>query len=156
MGQRSSAPRPPRLSRVCLEESVKYALKRRTFGRALHEHQAIRLKVASMARACEQFHTWLELLTYQMCTMEHEEAMLKIGDVMCLAKAQGSKVYELCARETTMIFGGNALYVGGVGDKIESAVMQVKAYQIPAGAEDVMDDFGARSAFKLAKRLAKL
>ncbi len=33
---------------------------------------------------------------------------------------------ELCAREATMIFGGNALMIGGVGDKIECAVAQVK------------------------------
>ena len=67
-----------------------------------------------------------------------------------------SQVYELCARETTQIFGGNALYIGGVGSRIEAAVMQVKAYQIPAGAEDVMDDYAARTAFKLARKHAKL
>jgi hypothetical protein len=34
-----------RFSRVCLEESVKYALRRRTFGKLLHEHQSVRMKV---------------------------------------------------------------------------------------------------------------
>jgi len=145
-----------RLSRVCLEESIRYALKRKTFGKPLAETQAIRMKIAAMARKVECLYSWLESLTYQMCTMEHTEANLKIGDVMCLCKAESSKVYEYCAREATMIFGGNALYVNGVGRKIEPAVNQVKGYQIPAGAEDVMDDFGARTAFKLAKRVAKL
>jgi hypothetical protein len=41
-------------------------------------------------------------------------------------QAEASKVLELCAREATMIFGGNALMCGGVGDKIECAVAQVK------------------------------
>ena len=145
-----------RLSRICLEESLRYALKRKAFGKSLADQQSIRMKIAAMARRVESLSSWLESLTYQMNTMEHEEANQKIGDIMCLCKAESSKVYEYCAREATMIFGGNALYMDGVGKKIEPAVNQVKGYQIPAGAEDVMDDFGARTAFKLAKRLAKL
>merc|ERR1712034_7759 len=97
---------------------------------------------------------WIESVVFNMCEMSHEEASLKLGDVIALLKAEGSRVYELCARETTMIFGGNALYCGGVGDRIEPAVSQVKGYQIPAGVEDVMDDFGSRSIFKLAKLVA--
>jgi hypothetical protein len=62
--------------------------------------------------------------------MPHEEASQKLGDIIALLKAEGSKVYEHCARETTMVFGGNALYAGGVGDKIEPAVSQVKGYQV--------------------------
>lgn len=145
-----------RLARVCLEESIRYAMKRKTFGKFLYEHQAIRMKIASMTRRCECLHAWLESVVFNMCQMSHEEASLKLGDVIALLKAEGSRVYEHCARETTMIFGGNALYSGGVGDKIEPAVTQVKGYQIPAGAEDVMDDFGARTIFKLAKLVAKL
>jgi len=137
-----------RLSRICLEESLKYAYRRKAFGKPLSDIQSIRMKVASMSRMIESQHAWLEFITYQMCTMTHSEANQKIGDVICLLKAQGSKVYEHCARETTMIFGGNALYMNGVGKRIEIAVNQVKGYQIPAGAEDVMDDFAARVAFR--------
>jgi len=34
-----------RLSRVCLEECIKYALKRETFGKPLYQHQAVRMRV---------------------------------------------------------------------------------------------------------------
>jgi len=142
-----------RMARICLEESIKFALRRQTFGKKLSEHQAIRMKIASMIRQVESLQTWLEFVTYQMCQMEHEEANQKVGDVISLLKAHASKVYEHCARETTMVFGGNALCQSGVGKKIEPAVGQVKGYQIPAGAEDVMDDFGARTAFKWAQHL---
>jgi len=145
-----------RLARICLEESMKYATKRKTFGKYLSEHQAIRLKIASMIRQVEMLQTWLEFVTYQLTTMTPTEANEKVGDVISLLKAQCSKTYELCARETTNIFGGNALYMDGVGRKIEFAVAQVKGYQIPAGAEDIMDDFGARVAFKRAQMLSKL
>jgi len=145
-----------RLARICLEESIKYALKRRAFGKRLSEVQAIRLKIAAMAREIEALQSWLDYVTYQMCTMSHTEAMMKLGDVISLIKSHASRVYEFCARETTMVFGGNALYQDGVGRKIEAAVQQVKAYQIPAGAEDVMDDYAGRVAFKMAMEIAKL
>lgn len=145
-----------RLSRVCIEECVKYALNRKAFGKNLSEIQSIRMKISAMAREVESYQAWLEYVTYQMCTMSHGEANTKIGDVISLLKAHGSKVYEYCAHESTMIFGGNALYKNGPGRKIEPAVFQVKAYQIPAGAQDVMDDYAARVAFKTAKAVAKL
>jgi len=104
-----------RLSRVCLEECIKYAVQGQAFGKPLAEIQSIRMKIASMARAVESQQAWLELITYQMCTMSHKEVNEKIGDVISLLKAQGSKVYEYCAREATMVFGGNALYMSGVG-----------------------------------------
>jgi len=44
----------------------------------------------------------------------------------------------------------------GVGRKIEASVSQVKGYQIPAGAEDVMDDYAGRVVFKMARDMAKL
>jgi alkylation response protein AidB-like acyl-CoA dehydrogenase len=145
-----------RMARICIEECIRYAMTRETFGKKLYHHQAIRMKIAAMIRRVEALQAWYESLVYQMCTMTHEEANLKLGDVISLAKAECSKVYEYCARETTQIFGGNALYMDGVGKKIEVAVGQVKGYQIPAGAEDIMDDFAARTAFKFAKQFAKL
>lgn len=39
-----------RLGRVCLEESMKFAHKRKTFGKKLIEHPVIRNKLAHMAR----------------------------------------------------------------------------------------------------------
>jgi alkylation response protein AidB-like acyl-CoA dehydrogenase len=145
-----------RMARICLEESIRFATRRRTFGKALHEHQVIRMKIAAMARGIEQLQTWLEFITYQMCTMTHQEANLKLGDIICLLKSQASKTFEFCARETTHIFGGNALHQDSVGRKIERMVASVKGYAIPAGAEDIMDDFAARTAFRLAKMSAKL
>jgi alkylation response protein AidB-like acyl-CoA dehydrogenase len=55
-----------RLARVCLEESMKYAFKRETFGKPLIEHPVIRLKLAHMARQVESTQAWLESITYQV------------------------------------------------------------------------------------------
>ena len=145
-----------RMSRICVEESLKYALKRKTFGKPLSEHAVIRAKLAAMIRSVEQLQAWLELVTYQLCTMSHHEANVKMGDIICLLKAQMSKTFEFCARESVHIFGGNSLHHGSVGARVEPMVAQVKGYAIPAGAEDIMDDFGARVALKLALQMAKL
>ena len=55
-----------RLARICLEESLKYALRRKTWGKTLSEHQSIRMKIAAMARSVEQMQTWLEFIAYQV------------------------------------------------------------------------------------------
>ena len=40
-----------RFARVCLEEALTYAMKRKTFGKPLVGHPVIRWKIAEMARA---------------------------------------------------------------------------------------------------------
>jgi hypothetical protein len=109
------------------------------------------MKVAEMARQISMQETYLESITYQITKMSKKEADMQLGDIIALLKANCSKVYEYCARETTMIFGGNSMYANGPGKRIVDAVQFVKAYQIPAGAEDVMDDFAGKMIFKRSK-----
>ena len=71
---------------MCLEESFKYALKRKTFGKTLMEHPVIRWKIAEMARQVESTHAQLENLTYQMCTMSKKDAMEKVRRSCCGAQ----------------------------------------------------------------------
>lgn len=51
----------------------------RVSGKRLSDIQSVRMKIAAMARQVESLQTWLEFVTYQMCTMEHQEANQKIG-----------------------------------------------------------------------------
>lgn len=37
------------------------------------------MKISAMTRMVESYQAWLEYITYQMCTMSHEEANAKIG-----------------------------------------------------------------------------
>jgi len=79
-----------RFSRVCYEESVKYANKRRTFGQKLISHPVIRLKLAHMARQIEASYSWMESLIYQCQKMNDTEAMLKLGGAIAGLKAQST------------------------------------------------------------------
>jgi alkylation response protein AidB-like acyl-CoA dehydrogenase len=144
-----------RFSRVCLEESLKFANKRKTFGKTLVQHPVIRWKIAEMARMVEATHNWLEWCTYQMNTMTKQEAALKLGGHTALLKVQATKVFEYCARESAQVFGGLSYTRGGQGEKIERLNREVRAMAVPGGSEEVMLDLGVRQSTKLAE-MAKM
>ena len=77
-----------RFARVCLEESMLYAAKRRTFGKALIQHPVIRWKVAEMARQVEATHAYLEQITLQMNRMDENEGMMRLGGDTALLKVR--------------------------------------------------------------------
>ena len=139
-----------RLARVCLEESIAYAHKRKTFGKKLIEHPVIRNKIANMAREVEATHSWLEIITFQMTKMDHLQQSQKLGGPIALLKAQATKTFEYCAREAAQIFGGLAYTRGGQGDKVERLYREVRAYAIPGGSEEIMLDLGVRQSLKNA------
>lgn len=139
-----------RFSRVCLEEALKFANKRKTFGKTLVEHPVIRWKIAEMARLVESTHHWLEWVGHQLNTMDKIEATLKLGGHTALLKAQATKVFEYCAREAAQVFGGLGYTRGGQGEKVERLSREVRAMAIPGGSEEIMLDLGVRQTSKLA------
>ncbi|OCL00711.1 acyl-CoA dehydrogenase NM domain-like protein [Cenococcum geophilum 1.58] len=142
-----------RFSRVCYEESMKYAHKRRTFGKKLIDHPVIRLKLAHMARQIEASYNWLENLIYQCQKMDEMEAMLKLGGAIASLKAQSTTTFEFCAREASQIFGGLSYSRGGQGAKVERLYRDVRAYAIPGGSEEIMLDLSIRQALRVHKVL---
>ncbi|CAJ1378947.1 unnamed protein product [Effrenium voratum] len=161
-------------------ESLKFAGKRKTFGKTLIQHPVIRFKVAEMARQVEATHNWLEWITYQLNTMPKLEAMLKLGGHTALCKVQCTKaggkgdwwlrvelccvlgvgvrsveVMEYCAREAAQIFGGLSYSRGGQGEKVERLNREVRAMAIPGGSEEIMLDLGVKQSTKLAQ-MAKM
>ena len=142
-----------RFSRICFEESVKYASKRRTFGKPLIEHPVIRLKLAHMARQIEASYSWLESLIYQCEHMDETEAMFRLGGPIASLKAQATVTFEFCAREASQIFGGLSYSRGGQGGKIERLYRDVRAYAIPGGSEEIMLDLSIRQSMRVAKAM---
>jgi len=140
-----------RFSRVCIEESLKFAGKRKTFGKTLMEHPVIRWKIAEMARLVESSHHWIEWVCYQLNTMKKLEANFKLGGPTALLKVQCTKVLEYCARESSQIFGGLSYTRGGQGEKVERLSREVRAMAVPGGSEEIMLDLGVRQSAKLAE-----
>lgn len=142
-----------RFARVCFEESVRYANKRKTFNTKLINHPVIRLKLAHMARQIEASYSWLENIIYQCQRMSETEAMLRLGGPIASLKAQSTVTFEFCAREASQIFGGLSYSRGGQGGKVERLYRDVRAYAIPGGSEEIMLDLSIRQSMKVAKAL---
>ncbi|KKA26996.1 hypothetical protein TD95_000543 [Thielaviopsis punctulata] len=142
-----------RFSRVCMEESIKYASKRKTFGKRLIDHPVIRLKLAHMGRQIESSYNWLENLIYQCEKMGETEAMLRLGGAIASLKAQATVTFEFCAREAAQIFGGLSYSRGGQGAKVERLYRDVRAYAIPGGSEEIMLDLSIRQSMRVAKAM---
>ena len=140
-----------RFARVCLEEAIKHAYRRSTFGKRLIDHPVIRLKIAQMARQVEATHAWLESIVYQCSKMNYQEQQVRLGGPIALLKAQTTITFEYCAREAAQIFGGLAYTRGGQGEKVERLYREVRAFAIPAGSEEIMLDLGVRQAMRFAK-----
>ncbi|KAG9298685.1 hypothetical protein G9A89_012753 [Geosiphon pyriformis] len=140
-----------RFARVCFEEAVKYANKRKTFNTKLINHPVIRNKLAHMSRQIEATHSWMETLIYQTNKISGMEAATRLGGPIALLKAQSTQTFEYCAREAAQIFGGLAYTRGGQGEKVERLYREVRAYAIPGGSEEIMLDLGIRQSLKVAQ-----
>lgn len=138
-----------RFSRVCYEESMKYAHKRKTFGKKLIDHPVIRLKLAHMARQIEASAAWCDNLIFQCERMGETQAMLTLGGAIAGLKAQSTTTFEFCAREASQIFGGLSYSRGGQGAKVERLYRDVRAYAIPGGSEEIMLDLSIRQALRV-------
>jgi len=140
-----------RFARICIEESYRYAFKRKTFGLRLIDHAVIRYKIANMIRQVEATHGWLENLTFQLKVLPADVAQSSLGGPLALIKAQSTVTFEFCAREAAQIFGGLAYTRGGQAEKVERLYRDVLAYKIPAGSEEIMLDLGVRQSMRKAK-----
>jgi alkylation response protein AidB-like acyl-CoA dehydrogenase len=142
-----------RFARVCYEESLLYAHKRKTFGKKLIDHPVIRNKLAHMIRKIEATHAWMEYLIYQTIVMPKEQALLRLGGPIALLKAQSTQTFEFCAREAAQIFGGLAYTRGGQAEKIERLYREVRGYAIPGGSEEIMLELGVKQSIKVSQMM---
>eukprot|EP01094_Clydonella_sp_ATCC50884_P006676 TRINITY_DN1588_c0_g1_i1.p1 TRINITY_DN1588_c0_g1~~TRINITY_DN1588_c0_g1_i1.p1 ORF type:complete len:461 (+),score=167.97 TRINITY_DN1588_c0_g1_i1:120-1385(+) len=139
-----------RMARLCYEESIKYALQRKTFGKPLVHHQIVRFKLAEMARMIESLQDMVERVTYQFACGVPD---MKLGGPCALLKVQASKTFEYCAREAQQIFGGSSIVREGRGKIVERLSREVRAQAIPGGSEEILLDFTIRQAVAKANRL---
>ncbi|MDB4954083.1 MAG: hypothetical protein JWO36_1652 [Myxococcales bacterium] len=89
------------IARAALEDSLAYAQQRRTFGKAIVQHQAIAFKLADMATEIDA----ARLLTLRAAYLkDHKQPY---GKEAAMAKLYASDVANRAAREAIQIFGGN-------------------------------------------------
>jgi alkylation response protein AidB-like acyl-CoA dehydrogenase len=116
------------LARGCLEEAVKYAAERQTFGKPLHAHQAIQFKLADMET-------------------QIEAARLLVRQAACARDAgrpdkELSSIAKLFASEMASRVGWDAIQIlGGAGYTkdicVERLVRDAKLCEIGEGTSEV-------------------
>jgi acyl-CoA dehydrogenase len=122
-------------ARVCLEEAVKWAQQRETFGKRLADHQVIRHKIAEMIRQINATSAYLDICAWRVMNGEKPAADL------ALLKVQATLTLEYCAREAMQIMGG-AGYIRG--HRVERIYREVRVNAIGGGSEEILRDLAAR------------
>jgi butyryl-CoA dehydrogenase len=89
------------IARACLEDSLEYAMQRRTFGVAIAEHQSIQWKLADMSTEIDA----ARLLIWRAAYLKDRGE--PYGQAAAMAKLYASDVANRAAREAIQIFGGN-------------------------------------------------
>jgi alkylation response protein AidB-like acyl-CoA dehydrogenase len=124
--------------RSMIEESIRFARVRETFGKKLIENQVIRHKIANMAMQTEAVYAMAEQIAYHM---EQKAPHAEVGPKIALAKVMATRTFEMCAREASQILGGNSFVRGGHGERIERLYREVRVAAIGGGSEEIMIDF---------------
>ena len=133
-----------RYSRIVLQDSIKFAKKRQTFGKKLINHQIIRHKLINMIIKIEKSQNLMEEITFKM---DNNISSRKLGPIMAMIKIEASKCMEFCAREASQIFGGRSyLRNNGIGSRVERIYREICVMAIAEGATEVLTDFIARQS----------
>jgi butyryl-CoA dehydrogenase len=89
------------IARAALEDALAYSQTRKTFGKAISQHQAIAFKLADMATEVDA----ARLLTLRAAWLKDHK--LPYGKEAAMAKLFASDIANKAAREGIQIFGGN-------------------------------------------------
>jgi len=89
------------IARGAFEAAARYATERKTFGRAIAEHQAISFMLADMATEIDA----ARLLTYRAACLKGAGKRHTTESAMC--KLMASEVANKVAKNAVQIFGGN-------------------------------------------------
>ena len=123
---------------ACWDEALAWAQQRKTFGRALVEHQVIRHKLVDMQQRIRATAAWLDQLVAQADAGDNGADW--VGAVSML-KNQATQTMQFCADAGVQILGGMGYMRGTVCERI---YREVKVITIGGGTEEIMKELAAR------------
>jgi acyl-CoA dehydrogenase len=131
------------LARRAFEESVKYSLERKTFGKMIAEHQAIAFMIADMAKDIEA----ARLLTYKAaCEMDAGRRNTKFAS---FAKCFAGDTAVRVATDAVQVFGG---YGYNTEYPVEKLYRDCKIFQIYEGTQQIQRLIISRHVFEEAMK----
>lgn len=127
------------VARRALEECVKYAKERETFGQALWQHQAIGHKIADMAINIEA----ARLLVWQAATLIDNN--VSNPKAAAFAKAFAADMAMKVTVDAVQVFGG---YGYMKEYPVEKLMRDVKVFQIYEGTSEIQRNIVVRELFR--------
>jgi acyl-CoA dehydrogenase len=125
-------------AQVCLEDALAWAKERKTFGKRLVEHQALRHKLVDMQMRIHAARAMVYDTAWQLTQAPRDPGAIA---QLAMAKNFATRAMQFCADEAVQILGG-AGYVRGT--RAERVYREVKIMTIGGGAEEIMKELAAR------------
>ncbi|WP_119352441.1 acyl-CoA dehydrogenase family protein [Azohydromonas sediminis] len=127
-------------AQVAYDEALDWARQRRTFGRTLVEHQAVRHKLMDMRTRIVASRALLADVTRRMDAAAGRPDAETVAD-LCLLKNDATRTMQHCADAAVQILGGMG-YMRGT--KSERIYREVKVMTIGGGTDEIMKELAAR------------
>lgn len=127
-------------AQVAYDEALDWARQRRTFGRTLVEHQAVRHKLMDMRTRIVASRALLADVTRRFDAAGGRPDAETVAD-LCLLKNDATRTMQHCADAAVQILGGMG-YMRGT--KSERIYREVKVMTIGGGTDEIMKELAAR------------
>ncbi|HEY0587052.1 MAG TPA: acyl-CoA dehydrogenase family protein [Pseudoduganella sp.] len=126
------------LAQACLDEAVAWSQQRKTFGKALVQHQAVRHKLVQMATRIEATRAFIDSI---VARMDGDAGTAADVAQVCMLKNFAAQTMQACSGEAVQILGGMGFMRGTIAERV---YRDAKVYMIGGGAEEILNDLAAR------------
>jgi acyl-CoA dehydrogenase len=125
-------------AQACLEDALAWAGQRRTFGRLLAEHQAIRHKLVDMQTRVHAGRAMLYDTAWKLAEAPRERRHIA---QLAMLKNFATDTMQFCADAAVQTLGGAGFIRGSRAERI---YREAKVMQIGGGSTEIMKELAAR------------
>jgi acyl-CoA dehydrogenase len=125
-------------AQACLEDALGWARERKTFGRYLIEHQAVRHKLIEMQT---RIHAARALVYDTAWKLEGAPRNAQFIAQLAMTKNYAAQAMQFCADAAVQTLGGAGFMRG---TRAERVYREAKVFSIGGGAEEIMKDLAAK------------
>lgn len=125
-------------SLCCYDEALDWSKQRKTFDKALVEHQVIKHKLVDMRMRIESTRAWLDSV---VARADRGETNSEWVAEVCMLKNHATQTMQFCADQAVQILGGMGYMRGTASERL---YREVKVLTIGGGTEEIMKELAAR------------
>ena len=118
----------------CVEESVKYARKRKPFGQELARNQGIQFPLVELATQCEMLRAFIYKTAWEMDQIPHKELEHQLSDKISMCNYWGNRLVCEAADRAMQVHGGIGY---SRHTPFEHIYRHHRRYRITEGAEEI-------------------